>query len=185
MKGVSYTLSLDSAALEPVRIDTAVGCTNAMAGVTETLTPMKDKMMETLRMGFSTMTDLADTLVRVHHISFRQAHDIIVGVTLRCLSEGRKAEDITPGMIEESSEKVIGKALEITEEDLRSAVDPTLNVRRRQVTGGPAPGSVKEMIESRSKALQDEEKRHQSRRGKIERAVKKIDEAIPPLEALA
>jgi argininosuccinate lyase len=182
MKGVSYTFSLDYTALEPVRIDSAIGCTNAMAGVTETITPLKENMLKTLRIGFSTMTDLADTLVRIHHISFRQAHDIISDVTLRCLSEDRKAEDITIEMINESSKKVIGKNLEINEEDLRSAVDPTLNVLRRKVTGGPAPESVEKMIELRSKALQDEEKRHKSRRQKINRAIKKIDKAEKALE---
>jgi argininosuccinate lyase len=85
-------------------------------------------------------------------------------------------------MINESSKKVIGKNLEINEEDLRSAVDPTLNVRRRKVTGGPAPESVEKMIELRSKALQDEEKRHKSRRQKINRAIKKIDKAEKALE---
>jgi len=56
------------------------------------------------------MTDLADALVRLHGVSFRQAHDVIVEVTLGAIQSGVKAEDITVEMIEEASEKVLGRA---------------------------------------------------------------------------
>ncbi|MBE0634139.1 argininosuccinate lyase, partial [Candidatus Bathyarchaeota archaeon] len=111
MKGVSYTNIVDRTMLEPVIIDTAVGSTNVMAGLVQTIVPLRENMMKRLSEGFSTMTDLADTLVRLYNLSFRQAHDIIVNVTVEALKEGVKAEDITSEMIESASEMVIGKPL--------------------------------------------------------------------------
>ena len=174
MKGVSYTNTVDRVMLEPVGIDTAVGSTNVMAGVVSTLIPMKDVMMERLRDGFSTMTDLADTLVKKHNIPFRQAHEVIVDVTLKTIADGKKADEITPGDVAASSEKTIGKRIEISAEELRSAIDPIQNVRRRKVVGGPAPESVKKMIVERRRQVEAEEKRHNKRINNLKKAYEKL-----------
>ena len=177
MKGVSYSHIVDRVMLEPVVIDTAVGSTNVMAGAVETMRPMKENMRARLREGFSTMTDLADTLVRLHGLSFRQAHDIIVEVTLSAIQNEVKAEEITVEMIEGASEKVVGRAFKVPEQELRSAVDPVLNVQRRRVIGGPAPESVNKMIENQRRRLRDEEERRKNRIKRIAHANEKLVQA--------
>ncbi|MCK4437544.1 hypothetical protein KAV47_00605, partial [Candidatus Bathyarchaeota archaeon] len=147
---------------------------NIMAGIVETMRPMKENMRARLREGFSTMTDLADTLVMLHGLSFRQAHDIIVEVTLSAIQNEVKAEEITVEMIEEASEKVVGEALKVPEQELRSAVDPVLNVQRRRVIGGPAPESVNKMIENQRRRLRDEEERRKIRIQRIAQANEKL-----------
>ncbi len=144
VKGVTYTNTVDRLLLEPIALDTAVGSTNVMAGAVATLTPRKEVMMKNLREGFTTTTDLADTLVRSHSLSFRQAHDIIVEVVIKTLEQGKKAEEITPKMIEEASEKVIGRRLTVSKDELASALDPRQNLQGRNTIGGPAPDSVNE-----------------------------------------
>jgi argininosuccinate lyase len=177
MKGTSYTNIRERIMLEPVSIDTAVGSTKVMAGVVETLIPLNDNMLKHLNNGFSTMTELADTLVRLQNISFRQAHDIIVNVTLRCLTDGIKASEITPMHIRKASKKVLGKALEIKDADLQNAVNPVLNVRRRKVIGGPAPESVKKMIKARWSEIEYEKKDHELRTKKLLDSNKKLESA--------
>jgi argininosuccinate lyase len=174
MRGVSYSNIVDRVMLEPVVIDTVVGSTNVMAGVVETMKPMKENMRARLRDGFSTMTDLADTLVRLHSLSFRQAHDIVVEVTLSAIQNEAKAEEITVKMIKEASEKVVGRMLKVPEQELRSAIDPVLNVQRRRVIGGPAPESVNKMIENQRRMLRDEEERRKTRIGRISQANEKL-----------
>jgi len=174
MKGVSYSNIVDRVMLDPVVIDTAVGSTNVMAGIVETMRPIKENMRARLREGFSTMTDLADTLVMLHGLSFRQAHDIVVEVTLSAIQNEVKAEEITVQMIEEASEKVVGEALKVPERELRSAVDPVLNVQRRRVIGGPAPESVNKMIENQRRRLRDEEERRKIRIERIAHANEKL-----------
>jgi argininosuccinate lyase len=177
MKGVSYTNIVDRTMLEPVIIDTAVGSTNVMAGLVQTIVPLRENMMKRLSEGFSTMTDLADTLVRLYNLSFRQAHDIIVNVTVEALKEGVKAEDITSEMIESASEMVIGKPLRVPEKDLQQALNPVLNVNRRNGVGGPAPEAVKAMIDTQKTRIAEEERRQMLRLDKLKQAKNKLLEA--------
>ncbi len=177
MKGVSYTNIVDRTMLEPVIIDTAVGSTNVMAGLVQTIVPLRENMMKRLSEGFSTMTDLADALVRLYNLSFRQAHDIIVNVTVEALKEGVKAEDITSEMIESASEMVIGKPLRVPEKDLQQALNPVLNVSRRNGVGGPAPEAVKAMIDTQKTRIAEEERHQMLRLGKLRQAKNKLLEA--------
>ena len=177
MKGVSYTNSVDRVMLEPVVIDTAVGCTYVMAGVVETFEPIRENMMKRLSEGFSTMTDLADTLVELHGISFRQAHDIIVHVTVESLRNGLHAENISSEMIEKASKAIIGEALKMPEESLQQALNPVLNVNRRKGIGMPSPESVRAMIEGQEKKVKDEENRQNARLDKLMQAQEKLIEA--------
>jgi len=183
VKGVSYSHMQDKVLLEPVLLDTVVGCTNVMAGVAETMRPMNENMMERLKEGFSTMTDLADTLVRLHGVSFRQAHDIVVEVTLNAIKNNVKAGDITMETIMIASDKVLGAALRIPEQELRMAVDPVLNVHRRSVIGGPAPESVNKMIENQRGRLRGEEERRKIRTDRIAQANEKLVQAEQALAA--
>jgi argininosuccinate lyase len=177
MKGVSYTNTVDRVLLEPVIIDTAVGSSFVMAGVVETISPIRENMMKRLSEGFSTMTDLADTLVRLFGISFRQAHDIIVQVTLESLRNGVLAKNITSEMIEKASTEIVGKALKMPEESLQEALNPVLNVNRRNGIGMPAPESVRVIIQGQRDKVNDEELRHNIRLDKLKRAKDNLVEA--------
>ena len=177
MKGVSYTNTVDRVMLEPIIIDTAIGSSFVMAGVVDTIRPNRKNMMKRLSEGFSTMTDLADTLVRLYRVSFRQAHNIIVHVTLESLRKGVLAENITSEMIEKASTEIVGKALKVPEESLQQALNPMLNVTRRNGIGMPAPESVRAMIQSQRDRVKDEERHHNTRLDKLKRAHDKLVEA--------
>lgn len=177
MKGMPYTNTSDRAMLEPMMIDTVVGATNGMAGVVYTMKPMKENMKRHLQEGFSTMTEVADTLVRLYNLSFRQAHDIIAHVTVEALNKGILAEDITPEMISKAAEKVIGKPILVPVDELRQAIDPELNVKRRNGIGMPAPSSVRAMIATQKARVNDEESRLKNRLMMLEEAKDKLIEA--------
>jgi argininosuccinate lyase len=177
MKGTSYTNIVDRTMLEPVIIDTCIGSTNVMGGVVETLIPLTENMLRKLEEGFSTMTDLADTLVRLHGLSFRQAHDIIVQVTIEALEKGVKSGDISPQMVEKWSVVVVGRRLTISEDELKEAIDPRLNISRRNGMGGPAPDSVTDMIENQKNLTSKESERLRQRLQNIENAKYNLLEA--------
>ena len=174
VKGITYTNTVDRLLVDPVAVDTAVGSTNVMAGAVATLIPKKEVMMKNLRDGFTTATDLADALVRSHDLSFRQAHDIIVEVVLMALQSSKKAEEISPEMIEEASGKVIGKQITVSKADIRSALDPIQNLKRRDTIGGPAPSSVLKMIKNLNIGVGKQEKRREARLEKLRQAEEKL-----------
>jgi argininosuccinate lyase len=108
-----------------------------------------EKMEHSSGSGFSTATELADSLVRVTGMPFRTAHSIVG----RIAALGR-----SPGMgeLDEISLEMAGfRASErgFSDVDLEKALDPRSNVRLRANTGGPAPSETLRMIESRHKML--------------------------------
>ncbi|UCC99810.1 MAG: argininosuccinate lyase, partial [Phycisphaerales bacterium] len=62
LNGMEYGNSGERAMLQPYILDLASGSTKVMAGFTSTVRPMKQRMLLLSKEGFSTMTELADTL---------------------------------------------------------------------------------------------------------------------------
>ncbi len=177
VKGTSYTNIQDREGIEPVMFETAVGCTALMAGVVSTLSPMRENMLLKAKKGFSTMTELADTLVRSYGLTFRQAHDLIAEVTSRAISENKTGDQVSPEMVEEAALKHLGRSLGISTEALKAATDPVENVRRRKGPGGPAPDEVKRMVNDRLNRVEAEESRHCKRLAALEKAYTNLAEA--------
>jgi argininosuccinate lyase len=172
-KGVSYTNTMDKVLIPPTAIDTAVGTTKCMAGLVSTLTAKQERMTQLLREGYSTMTDLADALVRKHNTPFRTAHDAVVDIILQALQTNTKPEDITPETINESTQKIAGEPLPLTQEEIHNAINPKKNVEARP-NGGPSPASVKNMIKKRKQQTTSEKERNQKRKNRIKTAYKKL-----------
>lgn len=177
LKGTTYTNIGDRAALEPMIVDTTVGSTKVMGGVVATLVPLKETMRLRASQGFSTMTELADVLVREFNISFRQAHDIIAETTTKAIAEGTSADQITTEMIEVAAMKSIGRKLEVKQQDLKLAVNPLENIKRRKVLGGPAPEEVKRMIDDRKNRVNIDMTRHIARLKKLNQASEALNSA--------
>jgi argininosuccinate lyase len=105
-------------------------------------------------MGFTTATELADTLVRVTGIPFRTAHQI-VGVL------ARGEEDVLMQQIDAVADKVLGVKLSskgLTEEMICEALDPISNIKKRKVIGGPAFEEMEQAIMRRKRTMQQEDK---------------------------
>lgn len=89
--------------------------------------------------GFTTATELADTLVRSAGLAFRQAHRVASAVVQR---SGADAARVTPALIAEASTEVLGRPISLAAGDLRAALDPWAFVERRTIPGGPAPSAM-------------------------------------------
>jgi argininosuccinate lyase len=86
--------------------------------------------------GWTTLTELADTLVRDHGIAFRSAHTIA--------SRLMKARDEQPGrplttLLDDVSTAVIGTPIRYSDEQLAKILSPRYFVSIRKTYGGPAP----------------------------------------------
>ena len=116
--------------------------------------------------GFSTATEIADSLVRITGMPFRTAHSIVG----RIAASGRR-----PGMAEldEIAREMAGfKASErgFSVADLERALDPRSNVALRANTGGPAPAETQRMIKDRLEMIEAGEERLAEKRERVERA---------------
>jgi hypothetical protein len=88
-----------------------------------------------------------------------------------------KVKDITPALVAESSLKVIGKKLSISEAEIESAVDPEENLKRHNSVGGPAPESVRKMIQTRKLLVKQNAERSNRRLGKLAQAYNGLGKA--------
>ena len=108
-----------------------------------------DRMREEAGKGFSTATELADTLVRSYGIAFRTAHTIVG----RAVQKG----NLSLMTLEESAQEtgsgisLIGNGL--TQQNIDDALDVKNSIALRRAPGGPAPFATKIAIQERKKEL--------------------------------
>lgn len=119
----------------------------------EQVEPNTSRMASRASEDFSTVTDLADLLVRSANTSFRDAHHIIGAVVRRALDQGMTARQITPAMISAAAVEELGREILLDAEDIAACLDPVRNVAARQSLGGPAPRLVLKHIEEQRALL--------------------------------
>lgn len=142
---LSYNRDLQEATPNMWRsVEATRSAVRIMTGIIGSMKVNTDLMAEQATTGFTTATELADTMVRATGIPFRTAHQI-VGVLAR--SSGvptlKDADNV--------SGRILGAGLSergLTEEMIRDALDPVSNIRRRKIIGGPSPDETSRAISS-------------------------------------
>lgn len=111
-------------------------------GMISTMKLKKENMENALDKGFMTATELADTIVRTTGIPFRTAHHIVGS----CARAGKTPvlSDIDKLSLNILNEKLSDRGL--SEKDIREALDPVGNIKKRSVPGGPAPKETKRQV---------------------------------------
>ena len=107
-----------------------------LAGALSEATFRTDHMRERAKGSFLTVTEVADTLVRNCGVSFHTAHEVVSGAV-----KAATTDDVT-ALASDLHVRTAALGLHITEEELRTALNPVHFVRVRTVTGGPAPEAV-------------------------------------------
>lgn len=181
LNSIEYQHSVSRVALEPRSIDALMAATHAMTGVVRTLQPHPERMLSLARNGFTTTTELADTLVRATGIPFRDAHEVVAHVVMQALAEKKRAADIDLPMVQAAARAHLGRELPLDAQAVRSALDPAENVRRRDGPGGPAPVAVARMIAAFRAETAAQEQRQEQRK----RSLKAASAALADAEAAA
>jgi argininosuccinate lyase len=114
-----------------------------------------ERLASRAAIGGTTLTELADTLVRDHGLPFRSAHAIAAA-----LLKAQTADPSAPlaGELSKASASVLGRALDYGEADLQRIMSPAHFIEVRTTYGGPAPKETTRAIgESRRKLETDRE----------------------------
>jgi len=91
---------------------------------------------------FSTVTELADVLVREAGLSFREAHAVVGAIVAELHEQGGRTSDVTTILLDRIVQERLGRPLGLPKSSLRRALSPEENVAVRSVTGGPAPSEA-------------------------------------------
>ncbi len=139
------------------------------------------------RDGLSTVTDLADLLVRERQLSFRQAHHVVGAVVNELLDTGQRSDQVDTAMLDRAARDVLGRELGIPDVDIRGVLDAGYSVQARTLPGGPSPNAMKRLIDRQGGELrQTGDWLEHARRGldearrRCEEAVRDILDAPPP-----
>lgn len=145
-----------------------------MRGCVSTLRFNFDRLEQSSTDGFTTATELADSMVRITGIPFRTAHQI-VGKIARLPGKPSLVD------LDRIAMKVANLRLSqmgFTAEDLERAMDVKTNVSMRARPGGPAPEEVSRMLDARKKYLESASIRLAERCSRVDTAIKRLMEIV-------
>ncbi len=156
-------------------LETADGLYRLLAAVAGTMEVNDEILLQRARSGFSTVTELADTLVRERGVTFKDAHAIVSSVVRLAESEGVGVGGISSGLVDRAAEGVVGRQLGLKEEMISRALDPVGFVEIRALPGGPAPQEVTRMLEERRATHVRAVSLHRERLEKIRERLRELD----------
>ncbi|MCB0113987.1 MAG: argininosuccinate lyase [Caldilineaceae bacterium] len=135
---------------------TAQDCLELYTSVFETLKLNVDHLARRAGEGFTTATELADTLVRVVGLPFRTAHHIVATMVKTAVAAGVPSTALTLPMLQAAAEDVTGEELEFSEDQFRQALDPRSFIDVRNGPGGVAPESTEDLLDVLAEQLVDD-----------------------------
>jgi argininosuccinate lyase len=123
--------------------DDAVRAVTLVAAAMGSATFNRERMAERARVGWITVTELADTLTRDHGVPFKTSHT----VASRFVTESARRPGEPAGvLLREITSAVVGRPIEYDESRLAEVLSPEYFVRVRTTLGGPAPGETARAI---------------------------------------
>ena len=113
----------------------------------------RERALEELRRGFSTMTEVADMLVREAGLPFRTAHRFASALTDYGRANRLRPEALSDEELEVIFRETMGGRLPVPVEKLRRAMDPVAMLADRRGPGGPQTGEVRRMLNGHRESL--------------------------------
>lgn len=138
-------------------------CLVLYTAVFNTLELKQEQLEERASHGFTTATELADTLVREVGLPFRLAHKVTAVLVQNAVSKGAQAAELTIEELQAAAQSVLGHQLNISAEQLAQSLNPRHFVEIRTGVGGVSPQSTADLLQNQSHQLgQDEIWRQQA-----------------------
>jgi argininosuccinate lyase len=125
---------------EPVfdATDTLLACLSITAGMVRDMRAIPESMAHAASLGFSTATDLADWLVRVPGIPFRDAHHVTGRLVGLAEQQGLALADLPLSVMQEVEPRITA--------DVYSVLSVQASLQSRTSFGGTAPVRVREAV---------------------------------------
>jgi len=149
MKGLPLAYSKDMQEDKEVAfdaLDSLALAIAAMAGMVDDMEPVPDAMRAAADQGYATATDLADWLVRVLKLPFREAHHVTGRIVAEAESQSLPLEKLSLKAMQAVERRITN--------DVFSVLGPEKSVSSRKSYGGTAPQNVRKMARSWLKRLE-------------------------------
>jgi len=107
--------------------------------------------------GFTTVTELADTLVREAKLSFRQAHSIVSGMVTFALKNNLVPADLNSDIMRQVAQERIGQDIALSDDMLQKALDPQAFIDIRIIQGGASAAATSKVLDSIETQMDNDE----------------------------
>ena len=114
-----------------------------------------DRLQARAAEGWTTLTELADTLVRDQNMPFRSAHAVASALVSR---RGRDPATPLSELLAAASGEIAGKSVRYTEDELADILSPRHFVEVRQTHGGPSTVVVKRALDQSRERLRSDQR---------------------------
>ena len=151
-------------------LETSVEILRLYGAVIDTLHVNVERLHRRAIAGFTTVTELADTLVREAHISFRQAHSIVSGIVTHALAHDLSPDDLNSDLLAEIAQDKSGLEIRLSDAALRHALDPVAFVNKRSGYGGSAPLATATILDGTEAQITIDQESYDGALGKLEQA---------------
>ena len=128
-------------------LETAGEVLQLYGAVVDTLQVNVDHLRARAGAGFTTVTELADALVRHCKLPFREAHGIVSALVNHALAKDLAPADLTADLLRAIAKRDFNLDVELSQAALKQALDPRAFVEARSLPGGAAPGASAQVLE--------------------------------------
>jgi argininosuccinate lyase len=136
----------------------------------------KERALERAKNNFSTVTAIADHLVKVFGISFVAAHSIVGKMVADVYESGELMGGMNSSLLRDVSKMVIGKSLELNDDEIASVLDPIENVKSKDTYGGPSQSSMEIMLNETKIELENDKNWLAEAKEKVHKAYTEISD---------
>lgn len=182
LRATPYTHCQDVSVETPEAVFQAVdelrSCLDLMNVTVKTLKTNALRMVQAANDTYCTVTELANTLVRVDGISFRSAHHVVALVVDHMLKQGLLAHEIKLETVQTCYQEALGSRSKMSEQDLQNALNPIHNVESKTVLGGPASSEVSRQLDVLSQQLEEDHQTVLSLHSQLDHAIEKLNERV-------
>jgi argininosuccinate lyase len=127
------------------------------SGTLQTLDLNTELMKERAGAFWSTATELADTIAKEKQLAFRVAHQIVGRLVAQSVQDGISPSEVSAKEVDAASKEITGKALELSDDIIKRALDPMNLIKNRVTAGSVSPEETKSMILDCRKQLANQE----------------------------
>ena len=130
---------------------------------------------------YSTMTELADTLLREAGVPFRTGHEFASELTTYGRANGKRPKDLTYTEATEIYRKATGQKLPLTDAQFRQAIDARFMVFNRKGRGGPQPPEVRRMLAAQQQRVAGDQSWVKAEKGRLTAAYANLEREFKAL----
>jgi argininosuccinate lyase len=159
-------------------LDYAIGVYALLDAVLASATWNVEHLAARAAEGFTTATELADTLVREARLPFRAAHRVVAQLVRDALAQNLAPRDIRASHLDAAAHQVLGRVLGLSDEVVRAALDARHFVATRAIPGGPAPEAMLAVLARQSAQLEQDVAWQKERVARLAQAQARLEKEI-------